>query len=104
MNPPNDKVVDHIDGNKANNRKNNLRICTLEQNSCNQKIHSNNTSGFPGVWYSESRNKWVAEIKINGKKIAKSFNDIENAIAKRIELEKQYFGEFRRASNFEGRI
>lgn len=41
--------LDHIDGNKTNNRLENLRECSRTENARNQKMKSNNTSGFTGV-------------------------------------------------------
>ena len=52
--------VDHIDGDKLNNRKGNLRPCNQSQNSANARMGKNNTSGFRGVtWY---KNAWVAQV------------------------------------------
>ena len=42
----NKKCVDHIDGNRINNNKNNLRFATNREINMNSKISSNNTSGF----------------------------------------------------------
>lgn len=56
--------ADHIDGDPLNNRRSNLRVCTRRQNAYNQGIRSNNTSGFKGVSYSQSRKKWVARIRL----------------------------------------
>lgn len=61
--------VDHIDGNGLNNQKCNLRICTNAENARNQRIKSNNTSGFKGVHLYKGLKKWGAGIKINGKRI-----------------------------------
>ena len=57
--------VDHINGNKLDNRKENLRKCTRSQNFANRKKYTNNTSGYKGV--SKHGNKWQADIQINGK-------------------------------------
>lgn len=67
MNPPDGMVVDHIDGDKLNNRRNNLRICKHSENLRNASISSSNTSGFKGVCFDKSRNKWSANITVNGK-------------------------------------
>ena len=68
MNPPNDMVIDHINGNPLDNRKSNLRICSQQQNSMNkQNQRRNTTSKYKGVNWHKRRNKWRAGIKINGK-------------------------------------
>jgi len=56
--------VDHKDGNPSNNRKHNLRICTDAQNSFNQRIKTNNTSGYKGATKQSYKDniKWVARI------------------------------------------
>lgn len=60
-----DREIDHIDGNPANNRWDNLRLATRFQNAKNRKRGSNNTSGFKGV--ARWKNKWKAEIMADGK-------------------------------------
>lgn len=49
LDAPDDKVVDHKDGDPRNNRRANLRVCSREENLLNRKKHKNNTSGFTGV-------------------------------------------------------
>lgn len=61
------EVVDHIDGNPLNNQVANLRICSQGQNMGNRKINKNNRSGYKGVFFLKSLNKWRAAIKFNGK-------------------------------------
>jgi hypothetical protein len=60
-------VVDHIDGNKLNNHRANLRICSVKENSRNRGKQRNNKSGFKGV--SKYRDSWVATIRKDGKSI-----------------------------------
>lgn len=59
--------VDHINHNTLDNRKSNLRVCTNAENSRNQILSSNNTSGYKGV--TKAGNRWVAKISFNGKLI-----------------------------------
>lgn len=93
----NKDYVDHINGNKLDNRIQNLRICTNAQN-CQNKVSlpKNNTSGTLGVRFREDRQKWYAEIQYNGiKKHVGVFKNKEDAIKARIKAEKEYFGEFK---------
>jgi hypothetical protein len=60
-------IVDHIDGNRDNNRIENLRIATASQNSMNKKRTTLNSSGYKGVGKLRRSNKWVAQICKNGK-------------------------------------
>lgn len=59
--------IDHIDGNKLNNRIENLRICTHNQNQHNQGIRVTNKSGYKGVSFMKSLGKWQAQICCNSK-------------------------------------
>lgn len=101
MNAPKGLVVDHIDGNKLNNQKNNLRICTQGNNSKNQKKPKNNSSGYKGVMldsWAVSQNlkkKWIARIKVNRKGInlGRYLTKIEAAIAYNKAAEF-YYGEY----------
>jgi len=60
-------MVDHIDQNEKNNLENNLRVTTISINSQNRKLQSNNKSGYVGVCWNESSNKWRVSITCNKK-------------------------------------
>ena len=93
MDCPDDKVVDHINHDKLNNRKSNLRICTKQQNNMNKGKTSTKATG---VYWDKSVNKWTAQITINYKhKTLGSFNTKEEAVKARQEAEIRYFGEYR---------
>lgn len=89
-----DLFIDHINGNKLDNRKSNLRICCNADNLKNRvKLPSNNTSGILGVRYRADRDKWYAEIQFNKQKInLGSYIKKEDAIKARLEAEIKYFG------------
>ena len=61
-----DKEIDHVDGDKTNNRLSNLRVVDRVENGRNLSIASNNTSGVTGVSWNKQRNKWTVRIKANG--------------------------------------
>lgn len=95
MDAPEDMVVDHINHNKLDNRYDNLRICTSQENSYNQSVRCNNTSGVTGVGWHKGKNKWIARIQINGKlKQLGCYNTKEEAIEARRQAEIDYYGEF----------
>ena len=60
--------VDHRDGNRLNNRRENLRYATHSQNGLNTAIRDNNTSGFRGVSYCSERGNWEAYITVAGQR------------------------------------
>ncbi|APM39938.1 HNH endonuclease [Clostridium kluyveri] len=76
--------VDHISGNKLNNCRSNLRICTHQQNMFNQRIRRNNTSGFIGVSLMKKINQYEAYVHFSGKKYHMGLysNAVDAAIAR----------------------
>lgn len=87
-------VIDHIDGDKLNNCRSNLRIVTPHQNSVNRhSLNRNNTSGFRGV-FPRKNGTWGAQIRANGKHYFLGyFQTPEDAVKARIEAELKYYGE-----------
>lgn len=101
MECPSNNVVDHIDGNTLNTRKNNLRICTRKDNAKNRKVSKNNTSGCAGVLWNTKipTPKWMSYICINNKaKTLGYFDNFEDAVKVRKEAELKYYGEYLRTS------
>ena len=91
------KFIDHIDGNKTNNKINNLRPATNKQNQHNAKLSSKNTSGYKNVTFCTQTKKWAVKIKINGQqKTIGRYNDIELADLVAQEIRRKYHGEFAR--------
>lgn len=86
-------IVDHINGNRLDNRMCNLRIVTTKQNSYNKGLLSSNTSNVTGVHFHKKANKWCASITHNGKYIYLGlYKDKEEAIIVRKNAELKYFG------------
>ena len=80
---------DHIDHNGLNNKWENLR--DTSENHKNKSIAKNNKSGFTGVHYNASRNRWIASIKVDSKYIyGGTFEDINDAIECRNRLNIKY--------------
>ena len=87
--------IDHINGEKYDNRISNLRLATISENRRNKSMQCNNTSGFPGVYWNKAANKWNAYLSVANKDIhLGSFTDKADAIAARIAGEDLYHGEF----------
>lgn len=58
------ETIDHINGNRLDNRKGNLRRCSTTENSRNKGRRSDNTSGFKGVTFHKGVGKWMAQIGV----------------------------------------
>ena len=87
---PEEKLVDHEDGNKLNNKISNLRLATHKQNHHNRRKHNNNTSGVTGVHWDKRANKYRSGIDHNCKSLNLGYfnkSDKDKAIAVRIAAE-----------------
>lgn len=91
------QLVDHMNGNKLDNRFRNLRLCTSAQNARNQKIRFNNTSGFKGVSWDKVHRKYHAYIKVDyRRKHLGYFDNIIDAKNAYIQGAIKYHGKFAR--------
>jgi len=92
-------LVDHINGDRADNRWANLRLATYSQNLANQKIKAANTSGFKGVSRIRASGRWLASIKVHGKSYnLGSFRTPEEAHQAYCRAAEKAFGEYARAA------
>ncbi len=82
-------VVDHINGDKLDNRLRNLRFATYQQNARNRESR--------GTEFHKNMKKWRARVTIGNKNIYHGwFNTEHEAKLERIKMIKDYFGEFAR--------
>jgi hypothetical protein len=89
------KDIDHIDGNRLNNRIENLREVTESQNAFNSKIRNTNTSGYKNVF--KEKNKWRVQLSIQGKSLSfGSFDDLELAGLVAEEARNKFHGAYAR--------
>lgn len=89
-------LVDHKNGDKLDNRKANLRLCTKAENAHNiRKLSRHNSSGYKGVFFDKYGDRWRAKIQYMGKSIfLGSFKSALEAAKAYDRAAKQYFGEF----------
>lgn len=86
-----DNQVDHINGERTDNRYLNIRLVSGSENHRNRGLQKNNKSGRIGVLFRNKRNKWVAQVTLNGKcRHLGDFDNIEDASKARQEAEKKY--------------
>ena len=76
-------VIDHINQNKLDNRRCNLRVVSKSENAINSKVRNTNTSGFRGVSWESQTGKWRATVNQGKKRISAGRYDcaVEAALA-----------------------
>lgn len=91
------KMIDHIDGDKLNNRIENLRPANPFENACNSKLRSKNKSGYSGVSWSKQSRKWQVSIQLSRKKKHLGFyTTLKEAGEVATAFRKEHHGEFYR--------
>ena len=109
-----ENLVDHIDRDRQNNRRNNLRESSRQCNGQNCNISKSNKSGVTGVYWNKCKNKWVARIMISRKTIYLGYyENIFDAVCARLSEEirnplwrcsvdspaKKYIDDFKQMNN-----
>lgn len=94
--PPNKNMfVDHISKNPSDNRKNNLRLVTNQENTFNGGLSKNNSVGVIGVNYRADRKVYSASLGLNrAKHHLGDFKTLYEATVARLNAEVKYYGKF----------
>lgn len=100
LEPYNLLTGDHINGDKLDNRRSNLRVCTQGQNNRNSVARATNKSGFKGVSWKKSAKKWCAQIMADRVIHIGVFKDKEYAAYLYDQYALQLHGDFAR-TNYE---
>jgi len=91
------KITDHANNDRSDNRIENLREVTQQQNCLNRKIHKNNKSGVKNVRWDKKCKKWLVEMSINRKRTFFGWHDdLEFAELVAIEARDKFHGSFAR--------
>ena len=89
------EYVDHINGDRTDNRISNLRSATHSENIKNSKLREDSKSGYKNVSYHKKRNHWVVSLKVNGyQKYIGAFKELELAGLVANQAREKYYGEF----------
>lgn len=89
--------IDHINGERDDNRIENLRLATPSQNMANRKLNANNAAGAKGVCFHKGAQRWRARLQVNGTRI--HLGDFKNKEAAEIAYAvaaKMHFGDYAR--------
>lgn len=97
LSPPNGMEVDHINGDRLDNRRGNLRVCSSSENSMNRSGWRDARSVYKGVTFDKVNRKWRAKIRIDKKTVhlGRYVSEMEAALAYDAAAAKA-FGEFAR--------
>lgn len=101
----NNVEVDHKDHNGANNIKKNLRIGTRTQNAMNMAKFKKTESGYHGIYWGRTNNKWKVEIWENkNRRYLGLYSNLEEAIKIRKEAEEKYYKDWSYENSTKGVI
>lgn len=91
--------IDHINGDRSDNRLENLREADNSENNRNRGVQKNNKSGFKGVGFHKQTQKWRAKIKLHGKNYHLGlFDEVEDAARAYSAAAERLHGDFARIS------
>jgi hypothetical protein len=97
-----DQFVDHMDGDRLNNTRANLRLVTRAQNQWNRKVQRNR-SGYKGVSWHPGKGKFYARIQVNGRRYSLGYFDTaEEAAQAYDDAARRLFGEYARLNGVDG--
>jgi hypothetical protein len=83
--------IDHINGNRADNRIGNLRDITADVNRRNMKLSKASATGVSGVSWCKTSKRWLVRIRINKRtKNIGRYSDFDTAVAVRKAAEREY--------------
>jgi len=97
MGEDDERIVDHINGDRSDNRRENLRIGTYAENMMNKGTNKSSKSGHKGVTWDKRRKKWIVRIQHEGiQEHLGSFNDVNAAITVYKKRADELFGNWAR--------
>lgn len=95
MDTPAGNDTDHLNRDKLDNRRENLRVCTRSQNSVNKGIQKNSTTGFKGVHFFKRTGKWMSYVHLDKKRVYLGyFASPEAAATAYNKAVSEHYGEF----------
>jgi len=94
---PRGMITDHINGNKLDNRKANLRVCTRSENAMNRSTPSHNISGYKCIHWLSREKRWCVAVTGGKKKVhVGTYKNISEAVLARDLVIQQLHGGFAR--------
>lgn len=99
---PAEEFVDHINGNKKDCRRDNLRPATRAQNAQNRPVRSDSSSGYKGIRLTKA-GTWVVKIRANNIRYhLGTYSTLERAVEVYNKAALEYHGEFAYTNNIKG--